>query len=73
MDLIEVALPFDRIVLLSGATERELGVDDFMAFGLQERMKMILERRVSFYQGSQEILPIKALRALYDSHRPVSP
>lgn len=70
--MIEAILPFDRIVLLAGSTEREVGVEDFMALGLQERMKMILERRVSFYQGTQEILPINALRALYDSHRAAS-
>lgn len=63
---------FDRIVLVAGSTEREVGIDDFMAFGLQERMKMILERRVSFYQGSKEILPIEALRALYDLRRTAS-
>jgi hypothetical protein len=63
---------FDRIILDAGAAEREVGIDDFMALGLQERMKMILERRVAFYQGSQEILPIKALRALYDLHRTAS-
>jgi hypothetical protein len=69
MSLAEAIVPFDRIVLVSGSVEREVGVDDFMALGLQERMKMILERRVSFYRGSTEILPIKALRALYDAQR----
>ena len=49
------AVPFDRVVLLEAGAQRTLSVEQFLALPLSQRIKVVLERQVTFYQDGAEI------------------
>jgi len=60
-----VKLPFDRVCLLDErGSARDVELDEFLSMPLHDRIQTILERRVRFFRGSEEVQPLSALKAL---------
>jgi hypothetical protein len=58
-------LPFDRIELSTGdGTTVQLSVKEFCDLPLAERLRAVLERRVTFFHGQQLVESREALKAL---------
>ncbi|NLY92743.1 MAG: hypothetical protein GXY23_01830 [Myxococcales bacterium] len=55
---------FDRVVVLGedGSAERTLTPAEFHTLGLDERVRLILGKRLRFYAGTREIPLKEALR-----------
>lgn len=56
--------PFDRVVIKESGGSRSFSVDSFLALPLSQRIKVILERRVTFYQHDSEVDRNVALNGL---------
>lgn len=58
-------LPFDEVLVSgSGAGHVRYDAHDFLGLPLQERVELILSRRVRFLLKGQEVSSTQALRAL---------
>jgi hypothetical protein len=64
-----VVLPFDRITLLEGSTDRDLPLDELRGYTLNQRVRLILENRVQFWRGAERVSNVVALRALQEAAR----
>jgi hypothetical protein len=54
----------DRVVILDGHSGRNLAMTDFMGLPLQERVRLLLAGRVTFYVGEERLVTREALAAL---------
>jgi len=54
----------DRIVLQEPGGARELSLEEFRLIKLNARVKLLLEQRVQFWQGSRAIPTSEALKLL---------
>ena len=52
---VGAAVPFDRVVLSEAGVQRTLSVKEFLALPLSQRIRVVLERKVAFYQDGAEI------------------
>jgi hypothetical protein len=59
-----VSLPFDRVELKGLEGKRDLTVRQFCSLPLHERLRAVLENRVSFFLGDQLVDSREALKAL---------
>lgn len=59
-----VQLPFDRIELMKSDGKHALSVDQFCALPLPERLRAVLENRVTFFRGRTLVEAREALKAL---------
>lgn len=60
-----VGLNFDTILVRkSGRGYNHLALGDFLALPVDERIEMILDRRIRFVNGEDEISPYAALESL---------
>jgi hypothetical protein len=66
------ALPFDRVLLTENGEGRFVLVGEFMGIDLHDRMKIILEGRVEFFQGRERLPTLQALRAIYKLNQPAA-
>lgn len=57
-------LPFDRVELAGTDGRRNLSVDQFCHLPLAERLRAVLENRVSFFRGGELVDSREALKAL---------
>lgn len=57
-------VPFDRVIVSSAGRSHELTLAEFMALPLPQRIRHILARDVSFYEGDRPIERGEALRRL---------
>jgi len=57
-------LPFDRVKISEEGDQRTVALPEFLAFPLPRRIRLILERRVEFFLGSEPIERRTALQAL---------
>lgn len=57
-------LPFNRVVMQTAVGPRHLTVAEFEAIPLTERVRALLEKRVTFYRDYDAIAQEEALRAL---------
>jgi hypothetical protein len=57
-------VPFDRVVVKETGGSRTFSVERFLALPLSQRVKVILERRVSFYLRDTEVDRNTALNGL---------
>ena len=57
-------LPFDRVEMSSSTGTLVLSVQDFCNLPLAERLRVVLERRVKFFQGAEPVESRDALKAL---------
>lgn len=55
---------FDRVVLAEGVSRRTLSPSEFFELPLADRLRFVLERRVTFFRGQQAIDPRQALASL---------
>ncbi len=63
------ALCFDTILVRkSGHGFNHLALPDFLALPVDERIEMILDRRIRFVNGEDEVSPYAALESL-ERHR----
>jgi hypothetical protein len=55
---------YDRVLVLAddGSTERTLRPEDFDGLGLDERVRLILGKKLRFYSGQTEVPVKEALR-----------
>jgi hypothetical protein len=59
-----VSLPFDRIQVAEGDGSRDLTVDEFVQLPLYERVQLILQNRVTFWNLGQVVKTSEALGQL---------
>jgi len=57
-------LPFDAVVIERGTEKLRLTAAEFLRLPLAERVQVILERRVEFFQGTGTVERSVGLRAL---------
>jgi hypothetical protein len=57
-------VPFDRVVVKENNGSRTFSVDRFLALPLSQRIKVILERRVTFFLNEAEVDRNTALNGL---------
>ena len=57
-------LPFNRVIMQTAAGSKRLTVAEFEAIPLTERVRALLEKRVTFYRDYDPITQEEALRAL---------
>lgn len=57
-------LPFDAVVIEVGADKRRLSAQDFMRLPLNDRIQVILERRIEFQKGGLMVNRSIALQSL---------
>lgn len=57
-------LPFDRVRINEEGNHATLTLGEFLAFPLPHRIRLLLERRVDFFLGSEPIERRTALQAL---------
>jgi len=57
-------VPFDRVVVKESNSSRTFSVDRFLSLPLSQRIKVILERRVTFYLNEIEVDRNTALNGL---------
>lgn len=62
--MTNVEAPFDRVVVSDRDGQRQLTPGEFFALPLSSRIRMVLERTVTFYLGRVEIDRNAALEAL---------
>jgi hypothetical protein len=55
-------LPFDRIVL--GDKKHQLSIQQFLALPLDQRIALILERKLAFFRGDAPVNQAAALKSL---------
>jgi hypothetical protein len=59
-----VTLPFDMIAIRRAEGEQRVSLAEFLAIVLDERVKLIMEKRVEFFSGEAPIDRGAGLRAL---------
>jgi hypothetical protein len=57
-------LPFDRVVIDQEGTRTVLTASEFLGLALHARVRHILQREITFFDGSREIDRAEALRSL---------
>jgi hypothetical protein len=62
-------LPFDSVVVEQAGGKRSLSALDFMRLPLNERIQVILERRIEFRRGGLTVERSVALQSLMDTNR----
>ena len=60
-------LPFDRVRVETDGVKRWLSGPEFMALPLHERLAVLFENRVEFYDGDTLLEPHHALRVMRES------
>ena len=58
------ALPFDRVVVVDNGARLELTTAEFLRIRLQDRVRLILSRQVTFMGGDRPVDEKVALAAL---------
>jgi hypothetical protein len=56
--------PFDRVVLLDGASERTLSADEFFALPLAERIQYVVQQKAAFFDAETKVDAKQALSHL---------
>jgi hypothetical protein len=62
-------LPFDSVLIDQGAEKQRLSSQDFMRLPLNDRIQVILERRIEFQKGGLLISRSVALQSLMATSR----
>ena len=62
-------LPFDSVLIDRGAEKQRLSAQDFLRLPLNDRIQVILERRVEFRKGGLLISRSVALQSLMVTNR----
>jgi hypothetical protein len=62
-------LPFDAVVIANGGDKKRYSALDFMRLPLNERIQVILERRIEFLQGELTVDRSVALQSLMATNR----
>ena len=62
-------LPFDSVLIDKGAEKQRLSARDFLRLPLNDRIQVILERRVEFQKGGLMISRSVALQSLMVANR----
>ncbi|MFW6049777.1 MAG: hypothetical protein ACODAU_01310 [Myxococcota bacterium] len=57
-------LPFDRVVIRQPEGDRQISAQEFLGLPLHERIRMILQRNLEFFAGSETIERSEALKSL---------